>query len=98
MKDQEFKYIPYCRQVMTHKHLHFTALPVHMSLVQVNMLCSIDQGKCKDPPFDKDETCECPKTAFGLHSGRNTGAFNGVSMNLSFRMLPLPGEVAREGL
>lgn len=66
------------------KHFPFAALPVHMSLVQVNMLCSIDQGKCKDPPFDKDETCECPKTAFGLHSGGNTGVFNGVSMNLSF--------------
>lgn len=64
------------------------------------MLCSIDQGKCKDPPFDKDETCECPKTAFGLHSGGNTGAFNGVSMNSSFGALPLPVqlELASEGL
>lgn len=82
------------------KHFPFAALPVHMSLVQVNMLCSIDQGKCKDPPFDKDETCECPKTAFGLHSGGNTGVFNGVSMNLSFGALPLPVqlELASEGL
>ena len=100
-KNQEFKCISYFWQMMRAQTLSFRSLAcAHVVGAGQHALLHWPGEVQRSAVRQLDETCECPKTAFGLHSGGNTGVFNGVSMNLSFGALPLPVqlELASEGL
>ena len=45
--------------------LRWLTAPVQTSLVQVNIELSMDQGKCKDPPFERDVTYHKKRKQFG---------------------------------